>query len=162
MDTTWVFPIARSGHSATCSCSTSSTAPTTGTSYQEVNSKFAHAVADEVQRSPEKPIVWIQDYHFALAAEMLRELATPALIHQFWHIPFPPADILRLLPTGVDEALLRGLLGNDLIEFHTERYALNFLGCVAELVPEAEIDADTLSIHYDGRRIDVGDLPDQH
>ena len=127
--------------------------------YQEVNSKFAHAVADEVRRSPEKPIVWIQDYHFALAAEMLRELATPALIHQFWHIPFPPADILRLLPTGVDEALLRGLLGNDLIEFHTERYALNFLGCVAELVPEAEIDADTLSIHYDGRRIDVAIFP---
>ena len=127
--------------------------------YQEVNSKFAHAVADEVLRSPEKPIVWIQDYHFALAAEMLRELATPALIHQFWHIPFPPADILRLLPTGVDEALLRGLLGNDLIEFHTERYALNFLGCVAELVPEAEIDADTLSIHYDGRRIDVAIFP---
>ena len=71
--------------------------------YQEVNSKFAHAVADEVRRSPQKPIVWIQDYHFALAAEMLRELATPALIHQCWHIPFPPADILRLLPTGVDE-----------------------------------------------------------
>ena len=127
--------------------------------YQEVNSKFAHAVADEVRRAPERPIVWIQDYHFALAAEMLREQATPALIHQFWHIPFPPADILRLLPTGVDEALLRGLLGNDLIEFHTERYALNFLGCVAELVPEAEIDADTLAIHYDGRRIDVAIFP---
>jgi len=127
--------------------------------YQEVNSKFAHAVADEVRRSPQRPIVWIQDYHFALAAEMLRELAQPALIHQFWHIPFPPADILRLLPTGVDEALLRGLLGNDLIEFHTERYALNFLGCVAELVPEAEIDADTLAVHYDGRRIDVAIFP---
>jgi alpha,alpha-trehalose-phosphate synthase [UDP-forming] len=127
--------------------------------YQEVNAKFARAVADEVRRAPQKPIVWIQDYHFALAAEMLRELAHPSLIHQFWHIPFPPADILRLLPTGVDEALLRGLLGNDLIEFHTERYALNFLGCVAEFVPEAEIDADTLSVHYDGRRIDVAVFP---
>ena len=51
------------------------------------------------------------------------------------------------------------LLGNDLIEFHTERYALNFLGCVAELVPEAEIDADTLAVHYDGRRIDVAIFP---
>ena len=50
------------------------------------------------------------------------------------------------IPRLEDEALLRGLLGNDLIEFHTERYALNFLGCVAELVPEAEIDADTLAV----------------
>jgi alpha,alpha-trehalose-phosphate synthase [UDP-forming] len=127
--------------------------------YRDVNAKFARAVADAVRRTPPKPIVCTQDYHFGVAAAIIRELAEPALIHQFWHIPFPPADILRLLPTGVDEALLRGLLGNDLIEFHTERYALNFLGCVAELVPEAEIDADTLAVRLDGRRVDVGVYP---
>ena len=127
--------------------------------YRDVNAKFAHAVAAEVERAERPPIVWIQDYHFALAAEAIRALGQPALIHQFWHIPFPPSDILRLLPLGVDEALLRGMLGNDLIEFQTERYALNFVGCVAEFIPEAEIDADNLVVHYEGRRIEVGAYP---
>lgn len=127
--------------------------------YLHVNEKFAHAVADEVVRAKKKPIVWIQDYHFGLAAQMIRDLAEPLLIHQFWHIPFPPADILRFLPTGVHDALLRGMLGNDLIGFHTERYALNFLGCVAEFIPDAEIDADTLVVHYEGRSIEVGVFP---
>jgi trehalose 6-phosphate synthase len=127
--------------------------------YRAVNEKFARAVADETARAEKKPIVWIQDYHFGLAAEMIREISDPLLIHQFWHIPFPPADILRLLPVGVDEALLRGMLGNDLIEFHTERYALNFLGCVAEFIPDAEIDAETLAVHYQGRQVEVASFP---
>jgi trehalose 6-phosphate synthase len=127
--------------------------------YRAVNEKFSIAVANEVQRAPNPAMVWIQDYHFGLAAEMIRSMSSPALIHQFWHIPFPPSDILRLLPVGVDEALLRGMLGNDLIEFQTERSALNFVGCVAEFVPEAEIDADNLAVHYEGREIDVGIFP---
>ena len=127
--------------------------------YRAVNGKFGRAVADEVMRAHHKPIVWIQDYHFGLAAEMIRSMSEPLLIHQFWHIPFPPADILRLLPVGVDEALLRGLLGNDLIEFHTERYALNFLGCVAEFIPDAEIDADNLAVEYEERRVEVATFP---
>ena len=127
--------------------------------YRAVNATFARAVADEVPRAEQQPIVWIQDYHFGLVAAMVRSLARPLLIHQFWHIPFPPADILRLLPGYVIQELLRGMLGNDLLEFHTERYALNFLGCVAEFVPEAEIDAETLVVHYEGRRVEVGIFP---
>ncbi|HJU65066.1 MAG TPA: trehalose-6-phosphate synthase [Gemmatimonadaceae bacterium] len=127
--------------------------------YRSVNDKFARAVADEVHRTTNKPVVWIQDYHFGLAAEMIRAHSNPLLIHQFWHIPFPPADILRLLPTGVHDTLLRGMLGNDLIEFHTERYALNFLGCVAEFIPEAEIDADALTVQLEGRSIEVAAYP---
>ncbi|MEJ7811009.1 MAG: trehalose-6-phosphate synthase [Gemmatimonadaceae bacterium] len=127
--------------------------------YRAVNSKFADAVADEVQRADKRPVVWIQDYHFGLAAEMIRARCAPVFIHQFWHIPFPPSDILRLLPGAVNDALLRGMLGNDLIEFHTERYALNFLGCVAEFIPDAEIDAERLVVRYDGRTIEVGVYP---
>jgi len=127
--------------------------------YRAVNEKFARAVADEVVRAEKKPVVWIQDYHFGLVSAMLRELAEPLFIHQFWHIPFPPTDILRLLPSRVIEALLRGMLGNDLLEFHTERYALNFLGCVAEFIPNANIDADTLSVTYEDRRVDVASFP---
>lgn len=127
--------------------------------YRSVNEKFAAAVTAEVDRAEQPAIVWIQDYHFGLAAEMIRRTSDPALIHLFWHIPFPPSDILRLLPVGVHEALLRGLLGNDLIAFQTERSALNFVGCVAEFVPEAEIDADSLTVHYEGRKVEVGIYP---
>jgi trehalose-6-phosphate synthase len=59
----------------------------------------------------------------------------------------------------VHDGLLRGMLGNDLIEFHTERYALNFLGCVAEFVDEADIDADNLVVHFEGRAIQVAAFP---
>jgi alpha,alpha-trehalose-phosphate synthase [UDP-forming] len=127
--------------------------------YKSVNEKFARAVAAEVERADKPAVVWIQDYHFGVAPAMIRELADPLLIHQFWHIPFPPADILRLLPSDVTEALLRGMLGNDLLEFQTERYALNFAGCVAEFIPEAEIDAETMAVHFEGREVDVGTFP---
>ncbi|MBC7789753.1 MAG: trehalose-6-phosphate synthase [Anaerolineae bacterium] len=127
--------------------------------YRAVNEKFAHAVAAEVKRAESPAVVWIQDYHFGLAAEIIRSQSSPTLIHQFWHIPFPPSDILRLLPVDVIDALLRGMLGNDLIAFQTDRYALNFLGCVAEFIPDAQSDADNFVVHYGGRSIVVGVFP---
>ncbi len=127
--------------------------------YCAVNEKFARAVAAEVERAEKQTVVWIQDYHFGLAAELIRSLSNPILIHQFWHIPFPPSDILRLLPVDVAGKLLRGMLGNDLIAFQTERYALNFLGCVAEFIPDAGSDADNLVIRYADRSIEVGVFP---
>ena len=65
--------------------------------YRTVNLRFAHAVADEAERCTGRAMAWIQDYHFALAAEFLRAMRPSLFIHQFWHIPFPPPDILRLL-----------------------------------------------------------------
>ena len=127
--------------------------------YQSVNTRFAEAVADEARRAPGDPIVWIQDYHFALVAHYVRERLPSAFLHQFWHIPFPPPDILRFLPINVYTALLRGMLGNDLIEFHTERYALNFLACVEQKLPEADVDLRARTVRYRGRTVHVGAFP---
>ena len=127
--------------------------------YKAVNERFAIAVADEMRGAKGLPVVWIQDYHFALVAEMLRDLEEDAFIHQFWHIPFPPPDILRLLPVAVHDELLRGMLGNDLLEFHTERYARNFLDCVRRLVPSAKVDENTMTVAYRGRTVHVGSFP---
>jgi trehalose 6-phosphate synthase len=136
--------------------------------YQDVNARFAAAVADEARRSEGQPVVWVHDYHFALVAKLLRARCAPGaggdagrmpFVHQFWHIPFPPPDILRLLPHGVCPALLEGLLGNDLLEFHTERYAQNFLACVAELVPGAEVDADARRVRVGGHTTEVAAYP---
>lgn len=127
--------------------------------YRVVNQRFAQAVAEEAALVEGTPMVWIQDFHFALAPEMVRELSPRLLIHQFWHIPFPPPDILRLLPGGAHSALLRGMLGNDLIEFHTDRYAVNFLDCVRHHVPEATVDGARKSVSYHGRTVHVGAFP---
>jgi alpha,alpha-trehalose-phosphate synthase [UDP-forming] len=127
--------------------------------YRAVNLRFAHAVADEAERCTGRSMAWIQDYHLGLAAEFLRAMRPSLFIHQFWHIPFPPPDILRLLPTGTHEALLRGLLGNDLLEFQIDRYAENFMDCVEQCVAEARVDPVRQTIGYRSRVIHVGAFP---
>ncbi len=133
------------------------------TRYREVNARFADAVAEEVARAPGEAVVWIQDYHFAVAPLLLRErLAAKgerAFLHQFWHIPFPPPDILRLLPTEAQIGVVRGMLGNDLLEFHTDRYAMNFMDCVAAVLPDAEVRRELKRVRVDGREIHVGVFP---
>jgi trehalose 6-phosphate synthase len=127
--------------------------------YLDVNHRFAEAAVDEARRAPGRPMVWIQDYHFAVAAARLRERMPELFIHQFWHIPFPPLDILGLLPSGVVETLLRGMLGNDLLEFHTRRYAANFLSCVEYFLPDAEVRRSSLTIRIGDRTVALGAFP---
>jgi alpha,alpha-trehalose-phosphate synthase [UDP-forming] len=131
--------------------------------YKDVNARFADAAADEARRAPDAPVVWVQDYHFALVSAMLRERLAgerrPLFLHQFWHIPFPPPDILRLLPTDAYTGVVRGLLGNDLVEFHTDRYAQNFLDCVDEFVPESRVFRDARRVMLGDREIHVGVFP---
>jgi trehalose 6-phosphate synthase len=127
--------------------------------YRAVNLRFAHAVADEAERCTGRSMAWIQDYHFALVGEFLRAMRPGMFIHQFWHIPFPPPDILRLLPSGSHEVLLRGMLGNDLMEFQIERHALNFLDCVAEFVPDAEVDLGDQTVRLQDRVVHVAAFP---
>jgi len=127
--------------------------------YRAVNLRFAHAVADEAERCSGRAMAWIQDYHFALAAEFLRAMRPTLFIHQFWHIPFPPPDILCLLPAGSHEAVLRGLLGNDLIEFQIDRHVVNFLDCVERFVAEARIDRARQTVSFRNRVVSVGAFP---
>src|ERR1051325_5316424 len=127
--------------------------------YRAVNMRFAHAVADEAERCAGRSMAWIQDYHFALVPEFLRAIRPNLFVHQFWHIPFPPPDILRLLPSGLHEALLRGMLGNDLMEFQIDRHAQNFLHCVSEFVPSAEVDFGAKVVRFQDRVVHVGAFP---
>jgi alpha,alpha-trehalose-phosphate synthase [UDP-forming] len=127
--------------------------------YRTVNLRFAHAIADEAERCSGRSVVWIQDYHFALIAEFVRAMRPTAFIHQFWHIPFPPPDILRFLPAGTCEAVLRGLLGNDLLEFQTDRYATNFMECVGEFLPDARVDRAGGKVRWESRTVHVGAFP---
>lgn len=94
--------------------------------YQSVNRRFAQAVCEELQGR--EGIVWFQDYHFATAPAMARDMCPQATLLQFWHIPWPPWEIFRQHPQR--RALLEGMLGCDLIGMHIDLYCDNFLDCV--------------------------------
>lgn len=123
--------------------------------YERVNQKFADAT---VEQAAADSTIWFQDYHFALAPRMVRE-SVPATttLAQFWHIPWPASDTFRACPKG--RRLLEGLLANDLLGFHVDRYCQNFLECVEDAVPEATIDWEGGRIHYDGRTTTVESFP---
>ncbi len=104
--------------------------------YQEVNRRFAAAVLDEAGREP--ATVWVQDYHLALVPALLRRVRR-LFVHQFWHIPWPPPDILRVLPRA--RALVTALLGNHLLAFQTPRDARNFLAAARRFIGAAVVDA---------------------
>src|SRR5262249_53995427 len=94
--------------------------------YTAINRRFAEAVADEVDS--EDPIVLVQDYHFALAPQLLREFAPRATVLSFWHIPWPNAEQFGICPFRNE--LLQGLLGSSILGFHTQLHCNNFFDAV--------------------------------
>jgi trehalose 6-phosphate synthase len=120
--------------------------------YASVNRVFADVVADEVQARGGRALVMIQDYHFYLVAERVRERCPDALLSHFIHIPWPGPDAWRVLPPDMRERLLRGLLGSDVVAFHTRRYARNFVTCCEELLG-LEVDREALTVTIDGRQV---------
>ncbi|HKB44555.1 MAG TPA: bifunctional alpha,alpha-trehalose-phosphate synthase (UDP-forming)/trehalose-phosphatase, partial [Chitinophagaceae bacterium] len=74
--------------------------------------------------------IWIHDYHLLLLPEMLRAKRPDARIGFFLHIPFPSYEIFRLLPARWKKKLLRGVMGADLIGFHTHDYVQHFIQSV--------------------------------
>jgi len=97
--------------------------------YVTVNEKFCQAVLQEA--GPEDTI-WVHDYQLLLLPEMLRRARPDSSIGFFLHIPFPSHEIIRAMPWR--EQLLRGMLGADLIGFHTYGYMRHFLSAVSNLL----------------------------
>ncbi len=97
--------------------------------YESVNRKFAEAVLGNYH---DGDVIWINDYHLMLVPRLVREALPGAKIGFFLHIPFPPPEVFRVLPPRTE--LLTGLLGADLIGFHTRAYADNFLAAAAPLL----------------------------
>lgn len=96
--------------------------------YLEVNRLFGKRVSEIAQPDD---IIWIHDYHLMLLPGLLRRSLPKATIGFFLHIPFPSLDIFRLLPWRKE--ILQGLLGADLIGFHTFDYARHFLSSLLRL-----------------------------
>ncbi|HKO48762.1 MAG TPA: bifunctional alpha,alpha-trehalose-phosphate synthase (UDP-forming)/trehalose-phosphatase [Polyangiaceae bacterium] len=119
--------------------------------YRAVNERFADAVCAQAR---EDDLIWIHDYHLLLLPAILRQRLPHARIGFFLHIPFPSSEIFRLLPHR--EELLRGLLGANLIGFHTFGYARHFSDALlGNLGIEPELDR----VDVNGRNVSIGVFP---
>src|ERR1700716_721120 len=110
--------------------------------YQEVNRKFMTAVLEEIENVA-KPVVLVQDYHFALLPRMIKEKRPDARVAIFWHIPWPNPEAFNICPWQRD--LIDGLLGADLIGFHIQSHCNNFLQTTDRVV-ESRIDWERFSV----------------
>jgi trehalose 6-phosphate synthase/phosphatase len=99
--------------------------------YRKVNQHFADTI---VEIAEPNDMVWIQDYHLMLLPRLLRQQRPDLLTGFFLHIPFPSFEIFRLLPLLWKTELLNGVLGADLIGFHTYEYTHHFLQSVLRVL----------------------------
>ena len=120
--------------------------------YGAVNRRMAEVVADEVDAAGGDAVVMVHDYHFYLLPKEVRARCPGVFLHHFVHIPWPQPDSWRVLPPPMREALFDGMLGNDVVGFHTERYARNFLLGCQELLG-LPVDLTAMEVTVDGRRV---------
>jgi len=127
--------------------------------YQRVNRMFCDAVMRVAQPGD---VIWVHDYHLLLLPRMLKEQLPDTPIGFFHHIPFPSFEIFRMLPARWREPILNGMLGADLVGFHTGEYATYFLRCVLRILGfdhtlgtilagdhATEVDVFPMGIDYD-------------
>jgi len=93
--------------------------------YQEVNNLFAREALPFIEN---EDVVWVQDYQLMLLPKLIRDEKSKANIGYFHHIPFPSYELFRVLPER--EEVLEGLLGADLIGFHTHDYMRHFISAI--------------------------------
>ncbi len=123
--------------------------------YRKVNGLFAKAVLAEV-RDIERPIILVQDYHLALLPAMLKKARPDAEVALFWHIPWPSAVQFSICPWRKD--ILEGMLGADLVGFHTQHFCNSFIDTVATEL-ESRIDYDQFSVHRTNHETRVESFP---
>jgi trehalose 6-phosphate synthase/phosphatase len=95
--------------------------------YVEANTLFCETLVKHIRKGD---FVWIHDYQLLLLPEMIRNRVPDVTIGFFLHIPFPSFEIFRLLPKGWRESIIKGMLGADLLGFHTHDYAQHFIKTV--------------------------------
>ncbi len=113
--------------------------------YKEVNQIFADAILNATDESSDD-IIWIHDYQLLLVPALVRQKRPHARIGFFLHTPFPSSEIFRALPYR--DELLRGMLGADLIGFHTYGYLRHFRSSLLRILAiNSEINRVDLETH---------------
>ncbi|WP_214367759.1 trehalose-6-phosphate synthase [Pseudonocardia sp. H11422] len=121
--------------------------------YVRVNQRFAEAVAEV---AAEGATIWVQDYQLQLLPAALRELRPDLRIGYFLHIPFPPTELFMQLPWRRE--IVEGLLGADLVGFHTPGGVRNFRWLATHLAG-AKAGYGRNEIVVDGRPVKIGAFP---
>jgi trehalose 6-phosphate synthase/phosphatase len=111
-------------------------------SYRQVNQSFCEKV---LEHAGPNDAIWVHDYHLMLLPAMIRKELPDAILGFFLHIPFPSYEIFRTLPWR--DEILRGLIGSDLIGFHSYGYARHFLSSLLRI----------LGLEQDFGRLNLGD-----
>ena len=117
--------------------------------YQRVNERFADTVTSHYQPDD---IIWVHDYHLMLVPQLLRWRLPDARIGFFLHTPFPGSEVFRTLPFR--ERILTGLLGADLIGFHTAAYMRHFASSLLRILGIA-VDMDRVRVDHREPRLGV-------
>jgi trehalose 6-phosphate synthase len=123
--------------------------------YRLVNERFAAALLDEMKGSSE-PLVFVQDYHFALLPQLIKTARPDARVAIFWHIPWPNPEAFGICPWQAQ--LLDGLLGADLIGFHIPQHCHNFLATV-DRVLESRTDREHMTARRHGHSTMIKPYP---
>jgi trehalose 6-phosphate synthase len=123
--------------------------------YQRVNARFAAALLEEMEGSTE-PVVFVQDYHFALLPRLVKAARPDARVAIFWHIPWPNPEAFGICPWQAE--LLDGMLGADLMGFHIPLHCNNFLSTV-DRVLEARTDREHMTVLRNGHLSAVRPYP---
>ena len=119
--------------------------------YQTINRCFSEAILEVAQPTDS---IWVHDYHLMLLPALLHKELPDTTIGYFLHIPFPSYEIFRMLPWR--EEILQGLVGADLIGFHTFGYARHFLSSLLRILGHEQ---DFGWVTLDDRRIKVDTFP---
>lgn len=127
--------------------------PSDWKTYDEVNRKFAQAIADTAGK---ECLVFLQDYHLGRVAHYLKSLRPDLVTALFWHIPWPNPEIFRILPWKKE--ILEGLLANDILGFHLKYHAENFLETVG-LELECRIDWEKFRVERSSQVTQVSAYP---
>ena len=110
--------------------------------YQRVNEKFAQVVLSEIHHM-KKPLLLVQDFHLALLPRMIKNRMPEVTIGIFWHIPWVSPEMFSICPWKKE--ILDGILGADLVGFHTQQYCNNFIESVGREL-ESLINYNQLTI----------------
>jgi trehalose 6-phosphate synthase len=120
--------------------------------YVRANQSFADAVLGELELEP-GAAVFFHDYHLYLAPRFVRERAPDATLAHFIHIPWPQRDYWNVLPETIRTAIHDGLLANDIVGVHTQRWRLNLLRCASDIVGAACDFAEGTASYRDRRTL---------
>lgn len=121
--------------------------------YYKVNQLFADKIAALLQPGD---VVWVHDYQLMILPGLLRKSTPHATIGFFLHIPFPSYELFRLLPRTWKQSILNGILGADLVGFHTIDYAQHFIQSVKMLLG---VDNQYNSVQVNDRLVKIDLFP---